>query len=285
MGFKNKAPAQLGIVTPSLGTSEFFKDTVRSIERVAGQIDLKHVIVCPQNRIPQMQQLGPNAVVMAQEPAVHGMYAAINQGMAQCQDCDWLTYLNDDDLLSDGFITMMQKPSAGGGQRIIKYGEVEIIDHHGILLGRHPICRNPRYLKTLWQIGISANAQPGTIFSQEAFGELGGFDASLKHCGDAAFWIKAMHLGFIWEYFPGTVACFRVHPSQISARRNEVEDEINRVRSRYCSTRIPVRDQLFAKIHFRLANAGTYLKRSWQGGIIRFSDYYKGAQFKVEDNH
>lgn len=269
---------KLGIVTPSLGQSPYLRETLDSVASVAKVLNAKHIIVCPKEHLDKLKSISSDIMLLEQTPGTKGMYAAINQGLSHCGDCDWLTYLNDDDIFASSFIEMVRTQFQNADKRIITYGDVQIIDKDSKIIGKHPVCRHKGDVLVLWLSGIAANAQPGTIFSQKAFAELGGFDSSLRHCADFDFWVRAIQAGYAMEYYPKTVACFRVHGAQISGVRHEVEAEIQKVNKKNQVLIPNLLNVIKARLTFRINNSGKYIRRFARTGTMRFLDYYHYAR-------
>jgi hypothetical protein len=202
------------------------------------------------------------------------MYAAINMGLRTPGDWDAFTYLNDDDLLLPHFAAAVETMERARTSAVIAYGAVRLIDAQGGPLGAIPISPMPTLNRALYAQRIEPVYQHGTIVSRRALEQLGGFDESLRFCGDSEFLARACMFGVPFCRVRGApLAAFRLREGQLTknraamiAERTRVDEKLGLIAPRRTVT------HLRAWLWFRLANAPVYLERFARHGFARFDE-------------
>lgn len=212
---------RLLIVTPSLGRSVFYKEALSASD---GKPWVEHIVVCPADRIHDLQRRAPHARVVAESATSSGMYGAINQGIrAATYKWDNLCYINDDDRLEPAFWTLPFSCIARGS-RII-YGKTAVIDRNGQsrFVGSHiPLSCGVGHLLTQ---GILPFMQVSTLIPRNVVEKCGLFDASYRYCGDFEYFCRAYSLGVKFAFVNKVIGAFRVHGMQLSANHERMRAE------------------------------------------------------------
>jgi glycosyltransferase involved in cell wall biosynthesis len=204
-------PPSLGVVVPSLNAAPTIVSTLRSLEPAvaAGA----QVLVVDGGSTDGTMEAARTAGV----PVLHhdgGMYAALNAGFRQLP-CDWLTWINADDLL---YCSALWQRLAEVGDAAVTYGPVDFLDTRGRFVHCWRSAR-PGDLLRLYRAGYSPLLQQGTLFRRRVYEELGGFVEDFRLVADADFWWRALERGFSFRRSSHPpVAGFRLHPEQLSQR-------------------------------------------------------------------
>lgn len=266
---------KLLVVTPTRGESPWLKETIASV--ALPRTRHVHVLVAPSDRVASLAEQFPNARVIA-EPG-GGMYAAINAGIRAASDWDAFTYLNDDDLLLPNFTSVVEIVQRERSSAVVGYGRVKLIDAKGNRLGGIPISPAPTLNRALYAQRIEPVYQHGTIVSRKALDQLGGFDPSLRFCGDSEFLARACLIGLTFRKVAGApVAAFRLREGQLTKHRAAMIAERTRVDEKLglIAPRRTLK-HLTARFWFRLSNAPVYIERLARHGFATFDEVLERA--------
>lgn len=206
------------------------------------------------------------------------MYRAVNSGL-RLMNTRWLTYLNADDFVyPDAYPRLID---LGEKQRAsLVYGDCDYVDHDGrflFSLKSPPLKRVRGVLRT----GLIGFAQPAAIFRKIAYDGQGGFDERYRHIADYDFFYRLTFSDHTLAYLARpAVACFRVHPSQLSTREaNVVRTELASFRKEKCITSRC--DGIYDMACWRLRNSPVYLRRLIRQGHFRQSRIMQQAASKA----
>ncbi len=185
------------------------------------------------------------------------MYRAINDGLRVLGHCEWLTYLNSDDLAyPDGYARLVARGQAGGFD--VVYGNGDFVDERGAFVWSQASF-GPAILERQLACGSMPFVQPAAVFRQAVFERLGGFDERFTCIADLDFFMRASAARFRFGKTGGrAVAGFRVHDAQLSTVRKAVVDREQKARRRECGRlRVPARMALSAA--WKVRNTFNYL--------------------------
>lgn len=256
----------LRVITATRGDSALLAETVLSVAALAGPV--RHVLVCPAAMRARLAQAFPQcAVVPEQGP---GLYAALNTGLDAPGDEEFVTWINDDDVLVPEGIAIALRRFAADATLGATYGRVELIDAAGARLGELPVARRAADLRPLLGAGLMPLAQPGTIFRRRALEPVGRFDPAFRLAGDLDLFARALAQGVGFAFVPAVVARFRLHGGQLS----KDEATATREHARVVAT-LPPAPALLATLRFRLSNLAVYLERVRRHGFKRMSTLYR----------
>ena len=263
---------RLLILTPTLGTSPYLDETVRSVARF--NLPICHVLVCPVPAVPELAERFPACRVVADAGKDRGLYGALNAGLAAVGETswDWYTYINDDDLLSAGFGEMLARHQARGDLATVAYGSVETIDDHGQSLGRMTVESKPDFFPALLQGGISPVGQQGMVFGAPVVRALGGYNERYRICADLDYWVRAHALGFSFRYYPLEVGRFRIRSGQISGDVSVLRRQVDEITRAHYPTPISAAAKRFARLRYRWRNLPRYLGRLRTVGLASSLD-------------
>ena len=268
---------RLLLITPTLGTSAFLPETMASVRAVEGA-QVRHVLVCPPDRVETLRQEYPDCTVVVDQGRAGGIYGALNAGLAAVPDgWDWFTYINDDDLLAPGFSRLLARHCRPENAATVAYGDIMNIDPAGRPLGRMTVERQPRRMPALLQQGISPAGQQGMLFGAPVVRSLGGYRLQFKLCADLDFWARAHHRRFRFEYYPWTVGCFRIQPGQLSGDVGLTRRELDAVTGESFPVPVSALARRMARWLYRLANLPRYLERWRSVGRLTTSESLLGG--------
>ncbi|MEM1157500.1 MAG: hypothetical protein AAGH72_04520 [Verrucomicrobiota bacterium] len=260
------------VVTPTLGESEFFTQTVDSVNRfrVLKDLNLTHVVVCPESKIREMALQAPSATILGEGPDCRSMYSAINMAV-KSSDLPWthFTYINDDDFLLPDFGLLLA--NLYHKKADFSYGLVDLVGDDGNLIYPIPIVRNPNHIIDLYSLGISPFTQQGTVVGRSLYEKLECFDDAFKYAGDMDFWCRACQMNPTYYFENKSVAAFRATGGQLSSHRTHFNSEINEIRSRL--TKPSKLRSIHALCLFYGMNGLRYLRRILLTGFKRSYTY------------
>jgi glycosyltransferase involved in cell wall biosynthesis len=218
-------------------------------------------LVCPADRLHELSFLVkvPEGVRFYAEER-SGMYSAINSGFRNCEG-EWLSYINDDDRLEEGFTAMVKSHCVTGNEAKIAYGRVKMINEYGNSLYDYPWTGRVADIVALWSAGIMPFTQQGMVFHRSVWDRLGGFDGSYRYSGDLDFWVRAHLAGYTFKSYDLTVASWRIRPGQLSSNKSAVQAETKRALAPIRALRLPCSSRNIAKLRFRFRNFFQYLQR------------------------
>ncbi len=258
---------QIIVATPTLGRSEWLKDTVESVARFRwGGQRLRHILVAPSDRGADLAATYPQVEVVSEETDRGGLYEAINYGVLRDGDWRWMTYLNDDDVLQAGFETVLSV--AENDPVDILYGRVTYIDAEGRRLGQFPVESRPERMALLMGSGIPPLTQQGTLVQRSCFEALGGFNPQYELAADFDFWVRAVSAGRSFHFLPHEVGSFRLRQGQLSVDQDKAMAEKTDIISRHLDPPGSVNRALI-RAEFRLRHTPEILLRRLRTGRWR----------------
>ena len=201
------------------------------------------------------------------------MYAAINRGAAVSDDWELFTYINDDDTLLPDFRFAVDCAWMNRHVPFLAYGRVRLIDAGGRRIGAIPVSPLPSLNRALYARRIEPLSQQGAVLTRGAWQQLGGFDTSLRLCGDSDLLARACIEKVRFQFVNRTVASFRLRPGQLTKNRDEMQAERDRIDHVLGLASAAAANQLVASAIFRLFNVGTYLERIYRGGFVSYSEF------------
>jgi GT2 family glycosyltransferase len=156
------------------------------------------------------------------EPA-SDVASAINLGIsAMPSDIRFVSWLGDDDLLSDNSLTKSLARITAADNPVMVYGSCDYIDH----LGRKIFTmKSGSWAVPLMRFGPDLIPQPGSLFSREAFEKVGGLKSAFGWAFDFELFLSLNKLGKL-SFLPNVLSSFRWHPGSLSVlgRRASVNE-------------------------------------------------------------
>jgi hypothetical protein len=253
------------VITATRGSSTHLAATIASVAAVPGT---RHILVAPASACPGLRHEFPACLVLAE--SVAGLYGALNTGLEAPGDEEFVTWINDDDLLVGGGIACALQRAADEPALGALYGRVTLIDAGNRRAGELPVARRGDDLLPLMAAGIMPLAQPGTIFRRAALAAVGRFDPSFRLAGDLELFARALQADVRFGFVDAEVARFRLHAGQLSKDEAAAAAEHARV-----VAGLPRASAALARWRFRSANLGVYLERVRRHGFVRMASLYR----------
>lgn len=193
------------------------------------------------------------------------MYRAVNAALSLYKN-QWLAYINSDDwVYPDSFARLISRGEESGAG--IVYGNCDYSDGLGRFVYSFAAAE-PTQLLPLFRMGVLGFAQPAAIFRNNVYQQLGGFSETYSFSSDAEFYFRAILMDDQFARLDGpTVACFRLHKTQLSNVQAEaIQAEKGAIR-KALSAGASINDWAI-KAHWRLANAPNYAIRLLREAIL-----------------
>ena len=182
-----------------------------------------------------LAELGDEFAVGYLRADPNGLSSAINAGWKVLwADCEFLTWLGDDDLLAPGSFFHSQKALEATPTAAFVYGRTRYINaaSESIYLAS-PTNIAPWYMK----YGQDYVAQPGSLVRRSAIMWDPPLDANLKNSMDLDLFLRLAAPGrHRWVYLRREVSAYRLHPGAITSNKG-IADEGDIVRDAYGRSR------------------------------------------------
>ena len=247
------------VVTATLGNRPSLARTIESVKRYGGD-RVRHVIVAPASRLDEIKRRYDGDVVFMAEPEnKKGVYAALNSAFfAFGRECDYLTYINDDDYWLPEFGAMIrfveEKPVYD-----VLYAKTLYVDKNNNVIKKQA-CTNQFYrFNELFHENVILLTQQTTLVKSDFFFKLGGFDETYKLVADTKFWVQASLMRPSYKYVKKYVSCYTLQPGQLSKDRKTQAMEHERLWKEYPSDNVMKRKM--ALLWYRLCNLNIYAMR------------------------
>jgi hypothetical protein len=231
--------------------------------------------------VAQLKDRFPLSRVVPDQGKEGGLYGAINAGIAGGGDAwDFFTYLNDDDLLGEGFQAMCRLHASDARSETIAFGCISNINGDGRRIMRMTVGPQPDQYKALLQMGTSPTGQQGMIFGRTVVEAIGPYSTRYRLCGDLDYWCRAMAAGFRFVFYPVEAGQFRVQKGQLSGDTETTRRELAQIVAQHFPERASRWERLQAKLTYRLYNSSRYLERVVRYG---FKSSYQLLESKTPD--
>lgn len=200
----------VGVVVPTLGTRPDYLELTLKAIRNAGNAYI--CIVAPSScDFSDLLRSGAiDAVVI--DPG-QGLPAAIDLGIRSFPPkILYTTWLGDDDLLEPQSITVVSEALRGSTVQFV-WGRCRYINEHGKQIW---VNKSGRWALALMRFGPNLVPQPGSMFTRQAYNEVGGLDIKYGWAFDQDLFTK-IGRKYSVRYLPQILASFRWHDGSLSA--------------------------------------------------------------------
>jgi GT2 family glycosyltransferase len=207
VGAPNAPRLRVAIAVPSLDQGRFLGQALDSLF-AQSEVDLRVAVLDGGSRDESLAVIGRYECRLAYWRASpdRGQAAAINEGIAQFRDADYVGWLNADDVLLPSALLRMAAYLDAHPECVAAFGQAHIIDADGRIIGQFPT--RPFTRRALARTSIIC--QPASLISRRAWEAVGGLDESLHMCLDYDLWWRLSNLGPV-GYIRQFVACSRDH--------------------------------------------------------------------------
>jgi glycosyltransferase involved in cell wall biosynthesis len=199
---------QVGIVVPTFNQGKFIEATILSIIENMKHVTIKLVVIDGGSTDNSIN------IIKKYEKFIHywvsekdnGQSHAINKGMHYLADCEYVTWLNSDDVYLNEYgihdmLRALQNTSCD-----VCYGKAKLIDINGKEMQDYPTEEFDRE-KLKYGCFIS---QPSTLIRKKAWDQVGGINEGLFMCMDFELWVKLSQT-YTFVYIQSEVAGTRIY--------------------------------------------------------------------------
>ncbi|MFE2428920.1 glycosyltransferase [Streptomyces sp. NPDC059373] len=218
---------RIRLVVPTTGRRlRYLEQCLESISRQDEPADV--VVVGPTVPSPALHELAKSYRCLYVPELDRGISSAVNQGWSGA-DVDYLGWLGDDDLLTDGSLSAAVRELERVPDAAMVYGWVRVIDSNG----SHVYTMRPgRFASWLLTYGQNFVWQPGSLYRKAAVEKVGMLDPLLRYTMDFDLHLRLRRYGKL-HYLPQPLACYRSHPTTLTATNPEPYGERRRVMRRH----------------------------------------------------
>lgn len=244
------------VITATLGDRESLRTTIESVRAVGGE-RVKHVLVCPEERIARIKEKYGDIECLAEPAGRRGIYAALNHGFRTYgEEFDYMTFINDDDHWLPDYAKLIDVITSDKSLDLV-YGRTIYVNSDGVKIGSQTSYGNFKAFAPLLHRGIILLTQQATIIRSSLYFRIGGFDESYKLVADTKFWVEASLLDIKYKYVNRECAAYMIQSGQLSSDKTTQGREHERLMTEFPS----LKELPSEVIRFRLANVVIYLKR------------------------
>jgi glycosyltransferase involved in cell wall biosynthesis len=203
---------RISIVTPVLNGMPWLPETVESVARQRGDVDIEHLIRDGGSTDGSREWLVGHAelgyhVAMEKDS---GQTDALAVGFAQASG-DVFSWLNADDVLEPGALKQVAAAFEAHPEAAIVSGSCLRIGPDGAILDAIPTPPRPEFDQLLRH--PTNLAQPATFFRAEAYRQVGGLNRRYDLAMDVDLWFRLARSGKVILLRDVVLARFRLHPS------------------------------------------------------------------------
>lgn len=201
---------RVGIVVPTLGKRpEYLNQCLNSI-RQAGRA---HVLLVSPADFEKTELLRTGLFDQCVDDPGIGLSEAINLGIRSLpSDVQFVNWLGDDDLLTEGSLEITSKALATDPDAVMVFGACDYIDSRGETIWTNS---SGKWAVPLLRFGPDLIPQPGALFRKLSFDKVGGLKPEFDWAFDYDLFISFSKLGRL-KYLNTTLASFRWHPESLS---------------------------------------------------------------------
>lgn len=257
------------MITPTLGNRDTLRKTVDSVRKIGGE-NVKHIIVCPPNKIEDVQnRYGVDCI--PEPEGKRGIYPPLNYAFNLFGNkYEYLTFINDDDYWLPDYAKLIDYVINHKDVDFV-YSRVAYINEFGVKIGTQTSSSRLHDMRTLHQRGIVLLTQQSTLVKSDLFFKIGGFDESYKLGADTKFYLTLSQLNIKFKYFDCETAAYMIQSGQLSSNINLQREEHLRLLDEF-----PIEgNSLFPTLLFRFANLSIYLRRLLGGDLKNPFSYQK----------
>lgn len=199
----------IGVVIPTtFNRPGYLVDSIESV-RAAGDA---FILLCgPNNHRKRLYE----SLVDDFSPELHQakLGAIINHALKQLpENCEYITWLGDDDLLTPGSLERSMKILEENGDVVLVYGSCDYIDQDGKKIGQNP---SGPWAEGLMRFGPFLVPQPGSLWRRDAFEAIGGISKGFSLAFDHDLFLRLRTRGR-FQHIKTTQAAFRWHTGSLS---------------------------------------------------------------------
>lgn len=203
---------RISVVTPVLNGMPWLPETVASVARQRGEVDVEHLIRDGGSTDGSREWLLANSRLGYEVSleADGGQTDALAVGFGRSTG-DILGWLNADDVLEPGALEHVVEAFEANPEAVIVSGGCLRIGPDGAVLDAIPTPPRPEFEQLLRH--PTNLAQPATFFRAEAYRRVGGLDRRYNLAMDVDLWFRLARVGRVVLLRDVVLARFRLHPN------------------------------------------------------------------------
>lgn len=216
------------MVVPTLG--ERLDTLAGALKSIADQDVAASIVMVTPESAREARAIGDRFGAVVLDDPGRGLAAAMNVGLTQNGDETFYAWLNDDDILLDGGLSLLRQLLESSPSAPVAYGACDYIDPGGRLIGTS---RMGPWAARILPWGPDLIPMPATLTRIAAARDAGGYDESLRYAMDLDLLRKLQRVG-PFACTRTSVAAFRWHPDSLTvANRRASVGEAEAVKRRH----------------------------------------------------
>jgi len=261
---------KISIITPSYNQGQFLEETILSVLK-QDYPNLEYIIIdggSTDNSVEIIKKYEDRLTYWISEKD-RGQTHAINKGFRTASG-KILTWLNSDDLLLPGAVSMVADFFERYPETGFVYGDCHVINENGKLFY---VSKVVPFERNLLFYGRCLISQPASFFRRNVLDRIGYLDESFDFAMDIELWIRAAQSRIKFDALFYPLAAARVHgKAKTTSERHKMIQQHKIIVARYRKLRFKFLDSTFfitMNLYFRYESAlKRYLiRRDW--GLFR----------------
>ena len=205
---------QILVITPTLGNRDSLKRTINSVREIGGD-DVRHVLVCPVNRIAAIEAVYGDVECLAEPVGNKGIYGAVNYGFLQYgHQYPYLTYINDDDYWMPAYRKIIDSVKKNPELDLV-YGRVYYTNECNEIIGKQTCSGRFKDFVPLLSYGITLMTQQASLLRSSLFFDCGGYDEKYKIVADTKLWAQLSRMPIKYKYVNAYCATYMRQEGQL----------------------------------------------------------------------
>lgn len=214
---------KVGIVIPSYNQGKFLEKSIQSVLKNRRYMDIKLIVADGGSMDESIEIIKKYSeeIDWWRSERDRGQANAINIGMQQCKDCDYVMWLNSDDMYESENVVAGIAAFAEAGQNRFCYGKSYFIDEMDRHIGEYPTF--PYKKDTFYRSCIIS--QPSVLVERTLWEEAGGLNESFHMCLDYEMWIRLSYIckPVYYEEFVGNTRMYANTKTATQENRHLIE--------------------------------------------------------------
>tara|TARA_B100000959_G_scaffold274659_1_gene326895 strand:+ start:967 stop:1719 length:753 start_codon:yes stop_codon:yes gene_type:complete len=248
---------KFSIITPNYNGANYLEGCIKSV--LSQKVDFEHIIVDSESTDSSLDILKkyPHLIIISEKD--HGMYDAINKGIAIAKG-DIISYLNCDDRYPDESLLIVLESFKKNEDIDYVYGNCRFINHleQEVYIYRVP----PLSRNLLGKVTVIPWAQPSIFYKKRVFDSLGLFSSKYSLASDYHFMKKVILSKLKGHKVNLVLSCFMKRADALSMKNSkDMIDEVNMIKADLGHKNKPFLDFCF-NVYRKVYNFHTFIKKA-----------------------